>query len=357
MATPGSSTEMTLRGRVVAWLAGLAAGAAWLGDDANARLAAAMLTAPLLVDFVVRQRRLHETAIRLAPRRTVAGAVHTETVVVEHKGRRPLRECLLVEPRTMRGEPAVLLPALAPFAPARVQMRQRSLTRSHTLERVFLLETLSPLGVFRTRSIVSAAADLITEPARVPLPAETIDAAADAEAAPYDRSRLPGPEFLALREHQPDEDARGVHALKSAAIGTLVRRVTRGRMPRTVGVVLDLRRPPGRPRGRGMRRFEWSLGACATLVETLHARGSEVRVLVLAGEPARIDVRGPAQCIDLLTLLAEAGIAQHQPLPPDLLADVERLVHCYWIPAGGHRAAAELLALPGPVTLVTGDDE
>lgn len=356
MATPGSSTEMTLRGRVVAWLAGLAAGAAWLGDDANARLAAAMLTAPLLIDFVVKQRRLHHATIRIAPRRTVAGAIYTETVVVEHKGRRPLRECLLVEPRTMRGEPAVLLPTLPPFAPARVQMRQRSLTRSHVLERVFLLETLWPLGMFRTRSVVSAAADLITEPVRVPLPAEVIDAAADAEAAPYDRSRLPGPEFLALREHQPDEDARGVHALRSATIGTLVRRVTRGRMPRTVGVVLDLRRPPGRPRGRGLRRFEWSLGACAALVETLNARGTEVRVLVLAGEPARIDVRGPAQCIDVMTLLAEAGLAQHRSLPPELLAEVEQLVHCYWIPAGGYRAAPELRALRGPVTTIAGDD-
>ena len=68
MATPNSTLEVTARGKIVLWLAALAGGAAWLGDDENARLAAAMLAAPLVVDFVAKQRRLHFTSIRLAPR-------------------------------------------------------------------------------------------------------------------------------------------------------------------------------------------------------------------------------------------------------------------------------------------------
>ena len=86
MATSSSTVELTLRGRVVAWLATLAAGAAWIGGDGNARLAAAMLAAPLLVDFVAKQRRLQHTEIRLAPRRTAAGSPFSERLTLVHRG-------------------------------------------------------------------------------------------------------------------------------------------------------------------------------------------------------------------------------------------------------------------------------
>lgn len=357
MAIPSTSTELTMRGRVVAWLAALAAGASWLGGDANARLAAAMLVAPLVVDFVGKQRRLHATELRVGTRRTAAGAAFTESVTVVHRGPRPLRECLLTETRTMRNEAPVLLPTLRPDTPTRIEVRQRSLQRSHVLERVFLLVSHWPLGMFRTRSVVRVAADLITEPARVALQADLVRAIADTEAAPRDQSHLPGPEFHSLREHQPGEDARTVHALRSAALGTLVRRVTQGRMPRTVGMVLDLRRPPGRALNQGMRRFEWSLGACATLLHLLRRRGAEVRVLVLAGEPADILVQGPAREDELLTLLAEASPSPHRPLPEELFVAIQRLEHCFWIPAGAYLASPEFAAMPGKVTLVGGEYE
>lgn len=356
MATPHTSIELTPRGKVILWLAGLAAGAAWLGGDNNARLAASMLAAPILIDFVAKQRRLHFTGVRVAPRRTVAGAVYIETVTIEHRGRRPLRNCQFYEPRSMRGEPAILLPTLQAFEPQRIDLRQRSLVRSHVLERVFVLESQWPLGMFATRSVISTESDLITEPRRTSLSAEVLDAAADAEIAPLDRSILPGPEFQALREYLPEEDARGVHALRSASLGTLVRRVTRGRMPRTIGVVLDLRRPPGHTRGRGLRRCEWSLGACATLVEELHRRGSVARVLIVDNEPEQIEVKGPAQLIDLMTLLSEASLSMHHGLADELLADLSTLGHCYWIPAGGYLRAPELRDMPGDVTLLTEQD-
>ncbi|MEZ6037633.1 MAG: DUF58 domain-containing protein [Planctomycetota bacterium] len=343
---------MTARGKVLLWLATLAGGAAWLGDDDNARLAAAMLATPLVVDFVAKQRRLQDTSIRVAPRRTQAGAVFVESVQVEHRGRSPLRGCRLAESRTMRGSPRVLLPTLSPFAPARFEIRQRSLVRSHLLERVFDLRTQWPLGMFETQAIVTAEADLITEPAREPVPQSTIDAAFEAESAPRERSMLPGPEFAALREHHLDEDARGVHALRSAALGTLVRRVTRGRTPRDVGVVLDLRRPPGQGQGRGLRRAERCLGACADLVEQLHRRGAAARVLVIASEPERVEVRGQAQLNDLLTLLAEASLAQHHPIASEHLAEFATMEHCFWIAAGGYFRGPDQHGLAGKVTLL-----
>lgn len=357
MATSSTTIELTLRGRVLAGLGAAAACAAWFGDDPNARLAAALLLAPLLIDLLAKPRRLHTTDLRVGPRRTAAGAPFTESVELVHRGRAPVRECLLLEPRTMRLDPPTLLPVLPVGAPLRATLRGRSLQRSHVLERVFVLLTGWPLGLFRSRAVIAVAADLVTEPARVPLHTDIVHAIAEREAAPRDRTTLPGPEFHSLREHQADEDARGVHALRSASMGTLVRRVTQGRMPRTVGVVLDLRRPPGRSVGQGSRRFEWSLGAAASLLGFLRSRAAQIDVLVLDAEPTRILVRGPAQENELLTLLAEASPTLHRPLEPEQLAHLRTLELCYWIPAGAYLAEREFAAMAGTVKLVAGEFE
>lgn len=357
MAVSSSTIELTTRGRILAWLAGLAASAAWLGEDPNARVAAALLAAPLLVDFVAKQRRMHATEVRLSPRRTIAGAPFTEQVTLTHNGRWPLRESLIVEPRTMRTEPPQLLPTLHPGQPQRVTFRARSHIRSHVLERVFVMMSTWPLGLFRTRAVIALAADLVTEPARVRIAADLLQAVAEREASPRDRSMLPGPEFHSLREHQPEEDSRGVHALRSASMGMLVRRVTRGRMPRTVGIVLDLRRPPNRPLEGGRRRFEWSLGACATLLTEMRRRGAEVVVLVLDTEPVRIVAQSTAGECELLTLLAEASPASHRQLAPHVLDALRNYEHCYWIPAGSYLATNDLAELPAAVRVVGGGHE
>lgn len=357
MATSSTILELTLRGRVLACLCAAAAGAAWLGEDPNARVAAAMLAAPLLIDFLTKPRRLHETEVRVGPRRTAAGAPFNEHLTLVNTGRSPVRECLLLEPRTMRLDPPTLIPAMQPGVPQRVSARGRSLQRSHVLERVFLLVTTWPLGLFRVRAVVAIAADLVTEPARVQLATNIEHAIAEREAAPRDRTRLPGPEFHSLREHQPGEDARAVHALRSAALGTLVQRVTRGRMPRTVGMVLDLRRPPGRQLGHGNRRFEWSLGAAATLVNLLRSRAAEVDVLVIDSEPTRLLVRGPGQESDFLTMLAEASPTPHSPVDPANFEHLRRLEYCYWIPAGAFLATREHESIAGTVHIVGGDFE
>ncbi|MFK7740852.1 MAG: DUF58 domain-containing protein [Planctomycetota bacterium] len=352
MALSNTTIELTARGKIVAWLAGLAAGAAWIGGDPIARLAAALLTAPLLLDFLAKQRRLHHASVRVAPRRTISGALFSETLQIEHHGRRRLRHCLLYEPRTMRGQPAVLLPTIAPLESAQITVRQRSTIRSHVLERVFSLQSSWPLGMIETKSVIIAETDLVTLPAPVALGGDILAAADEDEAALANRSPLPGPEFHALREHLADEDVRGVHALRSASVGTLVRRVTRGRQPRTVGIVLDLRRAPGTPQGTGLRRFEWSLGACATLVESLHARGAEIEVHILDTTPERVFVREAAQVKALLTTLSEASLSSFHEFEPEVLQDLEKLAHCYWIPAGGHLEANEIRARQDRITFV-----
>ncbi len=357
MTFPTTSIELTVRGRVVAWLAALAAGAAWLGGDANARLAAAMLTAPLVIDFVHKRRGLHHTTIRVGARRTAAGVGYTETLTIVHQGRGTLRDCLLTEQRTMRSEQPALLPPLAPVQPARVPVRQRSMQRGHVLERVFLLLAQSPLGMFRSRAAIHVAADLVTEPARVSLRSDVLRSIDESEMAPHDRSHLSGPEFHSLREHHAGEDARAVHALRSASLGTLVRTVTHGRLPRTIGIVLDLRRPPRRELHHGSRRFEWGLGACATLLHVLRHRGAEAHVLVLGDQPASILVQGPAHEAELMMMLAAASPSPCRSVQGELFATIQKLEHCLWIPAGAYFESPEFAAMPGKVTLVGGDDE
>jgi hypothetical protein len=357
MTTRRSIVEWTLRGRVVASLAALGIGAAWIGDDANARVAAAMLAAPLLVDFVMKQRRLHQTEIRIAARRTTAGASFAEHLLLVHQGPRRLRECLLVESRTMRADDAVLLPGLAPGVPLSAGFRARSLQRSRVHERVFVLLSAWPLGLFKSRAVLPVAAELVTEPARVPLQADVVRAVAEQEQARAERLSLPGPDFHSLRELMPEEDARGVHALRSAAMATLVRRINQGRAPRDVGVVLDLRRPPGRPLHQGTRHFEWSLGACAALLDLLRARAAQVHLLVLDAEPRRFLVQPSAAATDVLTFLAEARPTPHQALGASVFDEVRRLEHCFWVPAGAWLAAAESALLPASITVLRGDFE
>ncbi|MFM1871791.1 MAG: hypothetical protein RL398_1213 [Planctomycetota bacterium] len=357
MAATHYRVELTHRGRVLGLIAAVAAAAAWLAEDADARLAAALLAAPLLVDFVLKQRGLHLVEIAVAKRFTTAGAPYSERLELTSRSQRPLRECLLFEPRTMRVEAPVLVPRLAPGEPLRIVLRQRSSLRSHTLERVFALTSTWPLGLLRTRAAVVVRAELVTAPAPVPLHAEVERALHDQESQRRSPRRHEGEEFHSLREHQPDEDARRVHALRSAAAGTLVRRVLRGSLPRTAGIVLDLRRPPGRRLDQGVRRFEWSLGSCVSLVRLLRDHDVEVAVAVLDAEPTALRVRTTGELQDLLTLLAEASPTQHRPASDEAFALLKDAEHRFWIPAGSYYAAPEFAAMSGRITLVGGEDE
>ena len=75
-------------------------------------------------------------------------------------------------------------------------------------------------------------------------------------------------------------------------------------------------------------------------------------MLVIASEPERIEVRGPAQLTDLLTLLAEASLAAHHPVAAEHLAEFATMQHTFWIAAGGYFRAPDQHGLAGKVTLI-----
>ena len=352
MATPGQTTEMTARGRAVAGLAALALLGSWLSGDPSVRLAAALLSAPLLVDFACQQRSLGSMRIHVCPRRTIVGAAFRESLRVENVGSTPLREIVLVERRT-RSSPTLLTHAAAGTA-VQTSMSCHSPERSHLLERVFNLASDWPLGFFRTHATAVVHTALVTEPRRVPqhtLPQPNVD---DHRTESREHPQRPGDEFHALREHHEGEDGRGVHARRSAALGQLVRTVQRGRAPSVTGIVLDLRRPPGRPLNQGRLRLEWSLGVAATLVEVFRDRECRIRVWVLGTRTVRTTIIDAASKLDWLTFLAEATTGPHRELELGALDGIDELEDCYWLPAGGYRAPEDRELRRGPLHVLDG---
>lgn len=352
MATPQQSIELTLRGRAMAALSGLSLLGAWLSGDPSVQLAAALLTAPLLVDFVWKPRVLSQLVLRVAPRHTVAGAPFRERVAIENPSHAPVRDLVVFERRT-RSSPA-LVPQCQPRDSVQVALACRGPERSHLLERVFDLACEWPLGLFRARATTVVASDLVAEPRRVPQKAIPGPSTESLRATPQQHPQHAGEEFHALREQYDGEDARGVHARRSASLGQLVRTITRSRSPSTIGIVLDLRRPPGRPLQNGRTRFEWCLGAAATLAESLRERDCRLVAVVLGETTTRAVVHDAATLRDWLVLLAEAGPTPHRALEPEALADLDALDDCYWLPAGGYRAPEEHELRSSPVRVVDG---
>jgi uncharacterized protein (DUF58 family) len=356
MPRPGTELELTLRGRVVAGLALLAGVAGWLAEDPHARLAAALLLAPLLLDLLAKPRWLHQVSIHLALRHTVVGTPFLERLVL----RTPPRwfgvyDLLLLEPRTMKSRGPCCIGHLAAGNTTELLVEGRSDRRGHWLERVFALTTAWPFGLWRARAVVTVPAELVTEPRRVTLRRELLPSWAAQRSGTTESRRGHGQEFHSLREHPFGGDARAVHALRSAALGVLVQRVRAGCEPQRAGLVLDLRRPPGRPLAGGQRRFEWSLGAAATLVEHCRKHGAEVSVLVLDARSEWFLVRSPQDLGTLWVALAEAAPVLHRPLGPEPFAALRQFAACWWVPAGSYLAAAEYAPLANTVQLVDGD--
>lgn len=335
MAAAGQSLELTVRGRVMGLLGLLAVTTAWMSGDPVTRLAASLLLGPLLVDLACKPWSLSRLRIAFRPRRAVAGVPFAERLEVEHPGNRPLRELLVLEPRTMRESGLALVEHVAPRSRAEVELSCRAATRGHLVERVVVAATGWPFGLFRMRAVLTAPADLVVEPARVPLSPEALHALADRESAWSPRRRLPGDEFHALREYREGEDARSVHARRSAALGTIVRKENIGRQPRDFGLVLDLRRPPGNALRTVPQHPERQLGLAASLVDALRDEQARLRVVVVGSRTVPLTVDDEPARTRLLTLFSEAATSAHRALEPGALDPLAGADTVFWVAVGG----------------------
>lgn len=355
---PLQSLELTNRGKVLVGLLALAVTATWLTGDPHSRLAASLLLAPLAIDLLGKGQKLSLLEIVVAPRRTVAGMPFADEIwITNSHPRRTFRDVVLSEPRTVTIQGGTVLESIRPGHAQRADLACRSRQRSHLLERVFELQTTWPLGLLRSRAVVKAEAELITEPGRLELPQRMLRAAADGHPSWHANDRMAGHEFHSLREYLPDEDARRVHAFRSAATGTLVRRVLRGHEPREVAVVLDLRRPPGRNLNLGQQRLEWSLSACATILDHTRAENMTAHCLVIGNEEHLFQrVADGRDALEVLTWLSEAAAVPFTTIDSELLGPLTECASCYWIPAGGYMAHGDMAELRHAVTVVGMED-
>lgn len=351
------TTILTTRGRAVAAVAAVALCSAWLTGHVHVRLAAALLMAPLLVDFLAKGRAMPRLAVSVPPRRTRAGSPFLERLTLQNlERRRTALDVHVTEPAMSTLAGALLVETLPPGDRLEGTLPCRARRRGIHSERRFVLASAYPLGLLRREVEVVVPAELIVEPARVSLSPEC--AARASRAAETTSAADPGrSEFHSLRDYRYGEDARLVHARKSATTGVLVRKVLREPENRAVVVVVDLRRPPGGRPGHGRRRLEWSLGAAARLVDDAVERRARLTFLLIdaAGENCR-RVEDETTAAEVLEALAGARTCRHRELAEDALTAAEDAEACFWVPAGGFSARADRRCIGDPVLVAEGSE-
>src|SRR5690606_24589620 len=146
--------ELTHRGHLCLALLHLTAGAAWLTGDDNARLAASMLAAPLVLDVLHKLVRAPRIALSVALRRVHARSSFLESVEVRNvSATQPVRDLTLGEPRTQLYESGgAFIPWLEPGASVTVRIAARSARRGCFTSRTFVAETWHPFGLLRWRA-------------------------------------------------------------------------------------------------------------------------------------------------------------------------------------------------------------
>ena len=223
-----TTLKLTYRGRVLMLLGFLAALAAMASGDSSVRLAAAMLLAPFLVDLCWGGFRLPLLDLRVSHRRTESGSPFEEHVRITCRSAvRGACDVHLREPRTETHVGGVFLPQLSAGGSITMPMPARTRTRGWFRQRVVVAISSHPLGLLRRTRVLRCDSEMISEPARMRLPAHVLDALERPQAETLNRDEQGHEEFHHLREYSAGEDARLVHALRSATSGTLVRRVLR----------------------------------------------------------------------------------------------------------------------------------
>ena len=353
MATPArKSTGLTPRGRVLLGLAITSQLSGWLVGDPHVQLAAAMLTAPLIVDLLLKPRSLARIQVVAVVRRAIAGAPFRERLELTLDSARAVREVAVAQPTRGHGG---LVDVVRPRTPTRIEIPALFRDRGVRATREIELSTSWPFGLVRARALVVLEQPLVVEPARASVAPGELAAATHPGAEAEGMRPFHGDDFAGLRELQLGEDARGVHALRSAAMGQLVRTIRRGRTPQQIALVVDLRLPPGGTPRTHSRRFEHSLSLAASVLDHLRRQGSVVHVTVVGERVTTLDVDATGSYWAALDLLAAAQPTAHRALEAATTLALRAWSPCWWTTSDPIGVRRELAGLAVPARILGKD--
>lgn len=337
-----SKLELTPRGQACLLLINLTAGAAWLTGDINAQLATGMLGSVFFLDWVYKKLRKPRIDLVVKPRRTHAGRVFLDSIEVRNRSTLyGVHHITLSEPRlnTLAGGAYIEeIPAGGAWIP---RISARSRRRNRIRKRSFELSSSYPFSMFRWHGTIDVATDLVSEPARVQLDRELLESMGRGFQAQETGQRDMGNEFFCLREYQEGEDARHLHAARSASLGVLVTRRFRGDRDPEVAIILDLRRKPGTLVPMSSRTLEQYLGITASIVDRLSQTASSIHIFTLDGANRHWLIESPSEAREFLVYLAETGSVPYFAFDPLDLPELAKSDSQLWIPAGGYRPSAE----------------
>ena len=127
----------------------------------------------MLIDLLFKGRGLEDLELRPREYRTEAGMPFLEAIEVRG-GKRTLHDLALFEPRTATFSGGAVLETLQPRSTVTVRLAARSRRRGYAPSRTFVLETRYPFGFLSSRAEVRVDTELVTEPARMELPASLL---------------------------------------------------------------------------------------------------------------------------------------------------------------------------------------
>jgi uncharacterized protein (DUF58 family) len=334
--------ELTSRGQACLLLINLTAGAAWLTGDINAQLATGMLGSVFFLDWIYKKLRAPKIEVSVKPRRTHAGRVFLDSLEVTNRAPfHSVHHVAISEPRLTTLAGGAYIEEIPPGGSWNPRVSARSRRRNRIRKRSFELSSSYPFAMFRWYGSVEVATDLISEPARVEVSRDLIESMGRGFQAQETGQRDMGSEFFCLREYQQGEDARHLHAARSASLGVLVTRRFRGDRDPEVAIILDLRRKPGTLVPLSNRALEQYLGITASLVDRLSSAASSVHIYTLDGKNRHWLIESPAEAREFLSYLAEASSVPYFPFDPTEHPELAGIHSHVWIPAGGYRPKAE----------------
>ncbi|MCA8942855.1 MAG: DUF58 domain-containing protein [Planctomycetes bacterium] len=342
--------ELTPRGRVTLLLVHLTASAAYITGDFAPKIATAALAAPFLVDWIYKLVARPRIEARVGKRRTRAGDLFLEPVRIRNHAQaaHALEFC---EPTTSVRKGGAYLEALPAGAEITANLPARARRRGITDVRVFEVVTTHPFGMLRRRLFVRCEAEFIAEPARTELGDEVLEQLRSDDREPIDQGYVTGNEFFALREYHPGEDARHVHAQRSASLGTLVLRDLRGGDNPETLIVVDLRRAPGRGYRFSDPRLEPRLSLAATLLDELLERHSRVRCRIIDDSMRSWTIDAQIDADSFLEALATAQAVPFRPLTGEWFDSIDERATAFWVQAGGYDAKSDRARFPDIVVV------